>query len=163
VEAVRQMLQKADPQLALFDVKPMRDRLAASVRERRATMVMCLVFGALALTLSAIGIYGVLAYTVVQRTREFGIRMALGAGAADVLWMMVWHGLRLSAAGLAIGLAGALVLSRFLSSMLFEVRPADPVVFTAVAVCLMAVALAASLAPSLRVTRIHPAICLRSE
>ena len=92
-------------------------------------MVICLVFARLALALSAIGIYGVLAYTVTQRTREFGIRMALGASAGDVVGMVMRHGLRLAAIGLGIGVAGALALTRLMTTMLYEVRPTDPLVF----------------------------------
>ena len=111
-------------------------------------MVICLVFAVLALALSAIGIYGVLAYTVTQRTREFGIRMALGASAGDVVGMVMRHGVRLAAIGLAIGVAGALAITRLMTTMLYGVRPTDPLVFGSVAVALMAVAVAASVIPS---------------
>jgi predicted permease len=161
--AVRELLGKADKELALFDIKPMTDRLSASVRERRAAMVLCLVFAGLALGLSAIGIYGVLAYTVAHRTREFGIRMALGATAREVVAMVMRYGVRLAAIGLTFGIAGALAITRLMTTMLFDVKPADPLVFAAVAAGLMAVAIAASLAPSLRVTRIRPANALRHE
>ena len=126
-------------------------------------MVICLVFALLALALSAIGIYGVLAYTVTQRTREFGIRMALGASAGDVVGMVIRHGVRLAAIGLAIGIAGALALTRLMATMLYGVRPTDPLVFGGVAVALMAVALAASVVPSVRISRIRPANALRYE
>jgi ABC-type antimicrobial peptide transport system permease subunit len=126
-------------------------------------MVICLVFAGLALALSAIGIYGVLAYTVTQRTREFGIRMALGASAGDVVGMIMRHGLRLAVIGLGIGLAGALAITRLMTTMLYGVRPTDPLVFGSVAVALMAVAVAASVIPSLRISRIRPANALRYE
>ena len=163
VAAVRAALKQSDPELPLFDVKPMPERVTRSVRDRKAAMVICLVFAMLALTLSAIGIYGVLAYTVTQRTREFGIRMALGASAGDVVGMVVRHGLRLAAIGLGIGLAGAFGITRLMTAMLYGVRPTDPLVFGGVTVALMAVAVAASVVPSLRISRIRPANALRYE
>jgi predicted permease len=163
VAAVRAALLKADPELPLFDVKTMPERVNSSVRDRRAAMVICLVFALLALTLSAIGIYGVLAYTVTQRTREFGIRMALGASAGDVIGMVMRHGVRLAVIGLAIGIGGALAVTRLMSSLLYGVKPTDPAVFGGVAAALMAVAMIASVVPSARVTRIRPATALRHE
>jgi predicted permease len=162
-EAVRREFAKADPELPLFDIKTMTQRLSTSVRERRSAMVICAAFAALALVLSAIGIYGVLAYTVSQRTREFGIRVALGARAATVVGMVMGQGMRLAAIGLAIGIAGATVLTRLMAKLLYEVKPTDPAVFAVVAAVLMAVALVASLVPSLRVARIKPAAALRVE
>jgi ABC-type antimicrobial peptide transport system permease subunit len=160
---VRSALRQSDPELPLFDVKTMPERVTHSVRDRKAAMVICLLFALLALTLSAIGIYGVLAYTVTQRTREFGIRMALGASASDVVRLVIRHGLRLAAIGLGIGVAGALAVTRLMTSMLYTVRPTDPLVFGCVAVALMTVAAAASVVPSVRITRIRPANALRYE
>jgi predicted permease len=162
-EAVRREFAKADPELPLFDVKTMPQRLQTSVRERRSAMVICGAFAVLALVLSAIGIYGVLAYAVSQRTREFGIRVALGARAGTVVGMVMGQGIRLAAIGLVLGMAGAAGLTRLMVKMLYEVKPTDPAVFAAVAVVLMAVAIVASLAPSLRVSRIEPATALRVE
>jgi predicted permease len=161
--AVRAALLKADPEIPLFDVKTMPERVSGSVRDRKSAMLICLVFALLALTLSAIGIYGVLAYTVTQRTREFGIRMALGASTGNVIGMVMKHGVRLAAIGLAIGVAGAFAVTRLMTTLLFGVRPTDPLVFAAVAVALMTVAIVASVVPSLRVTRIRPAHALRYE
>jgi len=161
--AIRRALLGADSELPLFDVKTMADRVSASMRERRAAMLICLVFAALALTLSAIGIYGVLAYTVTQRTREFGIRMALGAAAGDVIGMVIFQGVKLAAIGLVIGVAGAFALTRLMSNMLYDVKPTDPGVFLLVAAALMAVAFVASLIPSVRALRIPPATALRYE
>ena len=163
VSAVRAALLKADPEVPLFDVKTMPERVSRSVRDRKAAMVICLVFALLALALSAIGIYGVLAYTVAQRTREFGIRMALGATAGDVVGMVVKHGVRLAALGLAFGLATAFAVTRLMTTFLYGVRPTDPAIFFAVAAALMTVAIVASVIPSFRVTRIRPATALRSE
>ena len=161
--AIRQELLRADPELALFDVKAMPERLSASMLNRRAAMWICMVFAGLAMTLSAIGIYGVLAYTVTQRTREFGIRLALGAQGRDVVGMVLGHGVKLAALGLAIGMGGAAALTRLMTAMLFEVKPTEPGVFVAVAVALMVVAVVASLIPSVRAIRIRPASALRYE
>jgi predicted permease len=161
--AVRREFAKADPELPLFDVKSMEQRLATSVRERRAAMTICAAFAALALVLSAIGIYGVLAYTVSQRTREFGIRIALGARGGTVVRMVIGQGIRLAAIGLTLGVAAAALLTRLMSKMLYDVKPTDPLVFAIVAGVLMLVAMAASLVPSMRVARIKPAAALRVE
>jgi predicted permease len=161
--AVRREFAKADPELPLFDVKTMSQRLATSVRERRAAMAICAAFAGLALVLSALGIYGVLAYTVSQRTREFGIRIALGARTGTVVGMVMGQGMRLAAIGLALGVAGAALLTGLMEKMLYDVKPTDPAVFAIVAGVLMAVAMAASLVPSVRVARIKPAAALRVE
>jgi predicted permease len=161
--AMRRQILQADPELPLFDVKSMPERLSFSVASRRAAMILCLIFGALALTLSAIGIYGVLAYTVTQRTREFGIRVALGAGVRDVIGMVLGKGLKLAGVGLVIGIAAALALTRLMSTLLYGVKPTDPVVFLIVAAGLALVAAVASLIPSLRAVRIRPAVALRYE
>jgi predicted permease len=163
IDAIRKQIQSADPEMPVFDVRTMPERLAASMVNRRAAMALCLVFAGLALLLSAIGIYGVLAYTVSHRTREFGIRVALGASVRDVVTMVIGQGAKLAAIGLAAGVAGALALTRLMASFLYGVKPGDPAVFGAVGVGLMLVALAASFIPSMRAARIHPAIALRHE
>src|SRR5581483_11471877 len=113
--------------------------------------------------LSAIGIYGVLAYAVSQRTREFGIRAALGATAGNVMKMVMGQGMRLAAIGLVLGAAGAFALTRLMAKLLYNVKPTDPLVFGGVAAALLLVALLASLVPSVRVARIRPAVALRIE
>ena len=163
VSAARAEVLRLDSELPLFDVKSMNQRLSESLVGRRAPMVLCLIFAGLALLLAAIGLYGVLAYAVTQRTREFGIRMALGAQSNDVLGMVLWQGVRLSAIGLVIGAAGAWSLTRVMTSLLYEVKPTDPSVFLLVFVLLAGVALAASAAPSFRATRISPVVALRYE
>jgi predicted permease len=160
---IRRQILQADPELPLFDTKPMPQRVSESLVNRRAAMVICLIFAGLALALSAIGIYGVLAYTVTQRTREFGIRVVLGASAGEVIRMVLGYGLKLAGAGLAIGIIGALLLTRAMTSLLYEIKATDPGVFGIVAVTLTGVALVASLIPSLRAVRIKPAIALRDE
>lgn len=161
--AVRREAARLDSELPLYDAKTMDERLERSLLARRASMVLCLVFAGLALLLAAIGIYGVLAYAVTQRTREFGIRIALGARAADVLVLVFRQGVTLALAGVAIGLAGAWFLTRLMTSLLFEVKPADPAVFLLAAVVLSAVAAAASLVPSLRASSTDPVVTLRYE
>jgi ABC-type antimicrobial peptide transport system permease subunit len=163
IAAIRRTLHQADPELPLYDVKTMSERVAASLTNQRAAMALCLIFAGLAVLLAAVGIYGVLAYSVEQRTREFGIRVALGAGGREVVGMVVGQGLRMAALGLAAGAAGAFALTRMMSALLFDVRPSDPVVFVAVAVVLGAVAAIASLIPSARAARIPAAVALRYE
>jgi predicted permease len=161
--ALRAELRRVDPELALFDIQSMGNRLSASTGNRRAAMAICLAFAALALVLSAIGIYGVLAYTVTQRTREFGIRMALGAARTDVVRLVVSQGLKLAGIGLGIGVAGALALTRLMTTMLFHVRPDDPTVYGLALAVLLAVAALASLIPALRAVRVQPATALHHE
>jgi predicted permease len=163
VNAIRSELRNLDPELPLFDVKSLPEMVAGSVLNRKASMTLCLVFAALALVLSAVGIYGVLAYTVTQRTREFGIRLALGAQTGDVLQMVFRQGLTLVAVGLALGVAGAYALGRLMGSLVYDVKPADPGVFATVSIILACIAVLASLLPSLRATRIDPAVALRWE
>jgi ABC-type antimicrobial peptide transport system permease subunit len=163
VASIRRQVLEADPELAIFDTKSMPERIAMSLLNQRAAMALCLIFGALALLLSAIGIYGVLAYSVTQRTREFGIRVALGAGSRDVVGMVVGNGLRMAGLGLVIGAIGAFLLTRFMTAMLYGVKPADPGVFIGVAVILATVAVTASLIPSIRAVRIRPSTALRYE
>src|SRR4029077_13196749 len=138
-ETVRRQIQSADPEMPVFSVKTMPELLAASMVNRRAAMALCVVFAGLALLLSAIGIYGVLAYTVTHRTREFGIRVALGAGVANVVGMVVSQGVKLAAVGLGVGIAVAIVVRRLMTSLLYEVQPGDPAVFLSVAAGLMTV------------------------
>jgi putative ABC transport system permease protein len=125
--------------------------------------VLLSIFAILALVLSVIGVYGVLSFTVSQRAREIGIRMALGAAAHDVLGLMLWKGLWPVAAGLALGLGAALATTRVLTKMLFEVRPTDPLVLLGVVGLLLGAAFVAVLVPALRASRVDPLIAVRSE
>jgi putative ABC transport system permease protein len=161
--ALRGALAQVDPEVALFDTKSMPERVETSLLNRRAAMALCLIFAGLALLLAAVGIYGVLAYSVAQRTREIGIRMALGANARDVLQMVLGQGAKVTGVGLVIGAAGAFLLTRAMASMLFEVKPHDPLVFLATGALLAAVALVASFIPSLRAVWIHPSEALRHD
>jgi predicted permease len=161
--ALRGALAQVDPEVALFDTKSMPERVETSLLNRRAAMALCLIFAGLALLLAAVGIYGVLAYSVAQRTREIGIRMALGANARDVLQMVLGQGAKVTGVGLVIGAAGAFLITRAMASMLFEVKPHDPLVFLATGALLAAVALVASFIPSLRAVWIHPSEALRHD
>jgi putative ABC transport system permease protein len=137
--------------------------LSDTVAQPRFSSVMLLVFSAVALVLAAIGIYGVIAFVVNQRTREIGIRMALGARPADALAMVVRQGMTLVFAGVVIGLVMALALGRSLESLLFGVRPADPLTLAGVSVFLLFVAFAACALPALRASRVDPIHALRNE
>jgi len=121
------------------------------------------IFAALALLLSAVGTYGVIAYSVAQRTHELGIRMALGAERGDVLRMVTREGLRLAVVGVVIGIAGALGVTRLIASLLFAVRPADPLTFVCVSVLLVGVAHISSYIPARRATKVDPMVALRYE
>ena len=126
-------------------------------------MVLIALFGGIALVLSAVGIYGVLAFAVAQRVREFGIRQALGADRRAILSLVFSQGLRTAGAGVALGIAGALVLSKFLQALLFGIGRYDASVFATVTLVLLAVAAAACLVPALRATRIEPVVALRES
>jgi len=163
VSAVRHRVAERDAQQSVFDVQTMEKIISDSVAGRRFSMLLLGVFAGLALVLASVGIYGVISYTATQRTHEIGIRMALGAERADVLRMVVAHGLRLSLIGIGAGLAAALVLTRLMASMLFGVRPTDFVTFAAVSLLLAGVAVLASYVPARRATRVDPIIALRYE
>ena len=161
--AMRDAFMAVDKTQPVFDVAPMDTYLAASLAERSFTLALLALFGALALALAAIGIYGVISYTVSFRTREIGIRMALGAKWSDVLGMVLRQGLTLAAAGLATGVAASLGLTRFLSSLLYEVHPTDIATTLGVAVLLALVALAGSYVPARRAANVDPMVALRFE
>jgi ABC-type antimicrobial peptide transport system permease subunit len=141
----------------------MEQLLASATAERRFSLLLLLLFAGLALVLSSIGIYGVMAYTTTQRSHEIGIRMALGARSGEVLSLVLGQGMRLVAVGLAVGLIGAWVLSRVLVSQLYGITARDPVTYGAVAVLLGAVALLATYLPARRAAHVDPLIALRSE
>jgi ABC-type antimicrobial peptide transport system permease subunit len=137
--------------------------ISDSVSPRRFSAVLVAVFAGLALLLAAVGIYGVMSHTVSQRTQEIGVRMALGAQMASVRRMILGQTLSLTLAGVGLGLAGAFVVARFLTSLLFGVGTYDPVTFVSVAALLVAVALAASYIPTRRAMRVDPIVALRYE
>jgi putative ABC transport system permease protein len=161
--AITKAIHSVDPEQPVFGVKSMEKVLADASAERRFSLLLLTLFAGIALLLSAIGIYGVMAYTTTQRRHEIGIRMALGAAGRDVLGLVVVQGMRLVFVGLALGLVGAWALSRVLTNQLFGVTPRDPLTYLSVALLLGGVALAASWIPALRATRVDPMISLRSE
>jgi putative ABC transport system permease protein len=161
--AVTAAIRAVDPEQPVFGVMSMERLIENASAERRISMVLLVVFAAMALLLSALGIYGVMAYTTTQRRHEIGIRLALGAGRPDVLRLVVGQGMRLVLVGLAAGLAGAWLVSRVLASQLYGISAQDPGTYLAVAVLLGMVALAATWLPARRATRVDPMISLRSE
>ncbi|MGH9394964.1 MAG: FtsX-like permease family protein, partial [Terriglobales bacterium] len=161
--AVTAAINSLDPDEPLYDMLSMDQRLALSLAQQRLTLLLMATFAALALILAAIGIYGVLSYMVAQRTHEIGLRMALGAGHARVLRLILAQGLRLALIGAAAGLAAALLLARFASSFLFGVSAHDPATLIAVPLLLLAVAALACYLPARRATRVPPAIALRGD
>ncbi len=160
---LRRVVAEVDPALALYNLGTMQGRLTDSMAQARFSTMLLTVFGAIALILAAIGVYGVISYGVAQRTQEIGIRMALGARDTDVLTMVVRHGAMLAAVGLAVGLAGALALSRLVSSLLFQVSATDPPTFATGTVVLTAVAVLAAALPARRAAQTDPMIALRNE
>ena len=163
IAAVRAIVRELDPELPVYDVSTMQQLLAKSVATRRFNMFSVAVFSALALVLAAIGIYGVMSYTVTARTREIGIRMALGARAVNVLSLVIKDGMKLTVAGLVIGVGGALALTRLMRTLLFDVTPTDPATFAAVAVLLFVVALFACFLPARRASGVDPVDALRHD
>jgi predicted permease len=158
---VRTAVQSIDPEQPIADVRTMDQWVARSLEIRRAPMLLLALFGAVALVLSAIGIYGVLAFGVAQRVREFGIRQALGADQRSILALVLTQGIRTTVIGIVIGLAGAIYLTRFLQSELFGVGTHDPAIFAGVTLLLLAVAVLACYLPARRATEVDPMVALR--
>jgi putative ABC transport system permease protein len=161
--AIKAAVHDVDPEQPVSRLRPISELVSDAVARYRFSMLLLTVFGGLALCLAAVGVYGVMAYTVSQRTRELGIRLALGARAASVRHLVLRRGLGMAAAGIALGLAGALALTRLLASQLFGVSPTDPAVITAAAATLAAVSVVACLVPAVRATKVDPVVALRSE
>lgn len=163
VPALRQQVWALDKDLPLLDVNTMEQYVRDSMAQPRLNTLLLAIFAGLAFVLTAIGLYGVISYSVAQRTREMGIRIALGAQSGTILKMILGQGIRLALIGVAAGLCGALVLTRLISSMLFGVKPFDALTFIAVAFLLMGIAIFASYIPAARATRIDPVVALRYE
>lgn len=156
-------VMQIDKDVPIDTVVPMEQLISASVAERRDLMFLLMTFALLALSLAAIGIYGLLAYTVKQRTNEIGIRVALGARRSDVMKMVIADGLKLTLTGVVIGIFGAVGLTRFLSHLLYGVGPTDPLTLVIVSLALIAVGLLACYIPARRATQVDPMVALRYE
>jgi putative ABC transport system permease protein len=159
----RRAIASLDPDLAVANVRTLDRVVADSVGDRRFTMLLLGLFGAVALALAVIGIYGVTAYGVAQRTREMGIRLALGAAPGAVRRLVVGEGMRLALGGLVAGMVLALVGTRALRSQLYGIRSSDPATYLALSAVLLLVAVLATYLPARRATRVDPAITLRAE
>jgi putative ABC transport system permease protein len=161
--AVKGEISTVDRDIPVSQVRPMREYVARSVAQPRFNMVLIATFATLALALAAVGLFGVIAYSVAQRTHEIGIRRALGAANGRVIGMVLKQGIALASAGVVLGTGGALFLSRYLETLLFGLEPTDPVTFAGVAALLATVALAACYLPARRAARIDPLVALRYE
>jgi ABC-type antimicrobial peptide transport system permease subunit len=162
-EPARRAVAAVDPNVPVFQVRSLPQLRAASTARTRFLMLVLGIFAGAALALAAVGIYGVVAYAVAQRTRELGIRMALGARAADIVRLIIHQGAVLTGVGAAIGLLGALLATRALRGLLYQVTPTDPSTLTAGTLALIAVALLASYVPARRAARVNPVEALRHE
>jgi ABC-type antimicrobial peptide transport system permease subunit len=160
---LRQRLQQMDPSLPLTDQQSLDSIITQAVAPQRFNAWLLSAFAIASVALAALGLYGLLASFVVSRTREIGVRVALGAQRPDVLRLIVSQGVRLVIVGLVLGLAGAAFVTRFLQTLLFGVRPLDPLTFATVSISLLIVGLLAALVPAWRAVRIDPVVALRSE
>jgi ABC-type antimicrobial peptide transport system permease subunit len=163
VGAIRNQVARLDPALAVADVQSMDQIVTASVATPRFAFILVGIFGGLAIVLAAIGTYGVIAYSVSQRTPEFGLRMALGARQFDVLGLVLLQAGKLILSGTVIGVLLALMLARALKSLIFDVSPADPLTFTAIGFAVIVVAIVACYLPARKATKADPMIALRAE
>ena len=163
IEPIRTLINRRDSNLPMMDVKTQSEHIDMLLGQERMIAQLSSYFGAVALLLACIGLYGLLSYEVTRRTREIGIRMALGARRADLIRLVVWQGVGLALAGTVLGLAAALALGRLLTKLLFGVKPSDPATLLAVMLLLVAIALLAAFLPARRATRVDPIIALRCE
>ena len=161
--AVRSEVRSLDPNIPVANIRPMSEVVAASLATPRLTGFLMGTFAAIALTLAAVGIYGVLSYLVARRTHEIGIRLAVGADRMQVLTMILKQGLTLAGAGIVAGILAALALTRLMRTLLYQVRPSDPETFILVSLALVGVAFVASVIPAYRATRVSPLVALRTE
>ncbi len=161
--AVRAVIHKEDPELPTQSIAAMETIVADTMTEPRSQTRLLGIFALVALLLAAVGIYGVLACSVAERTHEIGIRMALGAEQKDVLWMVLRRTLALTGSGVVLGALGSLLVTRVLAKFLFEVTPTDPLTFASVTAILVAVALFSAWIPAQRAARVYPVVALRYE
>ena len=159
----RQAVRELDPTLPAFSMSPLATVVSESVAQRRFSMLLLALFAIIALFLAAVGLYGVVSYGVGQRTREIGLRLAIGAAPGDVLRMVVGGGMKLALIGVAIGIAGAFALTRLIRTMLFQVEPFDPTSYVLTALLLLAIAVVACYVPARRATRVDPVVALQQE
>jgi putative ABC transport system permease protein len=162
-DSVRDRIHAVAPDQPVQNIQNVADLVSQSVATRRYTLILIGAFAAVGLLLAAIGVYGVISYVTAQRTREFGVRVALGATRGRVISEVLRGGLRLTVIGLAIGMASAFVLTRSLSTLLFEITPLDPLSYSAAVVLLAFVSIFACLVPALRASRVDPIIAMQSE
>jgi putative ABC transport system permease protein len=163
ISAARTEVQALDKELPVFEVKTLDQYVSMAVAHPRFNALLLLLFAGVALILTAVGLYGVISYSVTQRTREIGIRMALGAQTHDMLMLLVKQGMTMTMIGVVIGLGGALALTRLLKTLLFGVRPADPLTFSIIVLLLTIVAFVACWLPARRATKVDPLVALRVE
>jgi putative ABC transport system permease protein len=163
VTSIRDAVRSIDSQVPVYDVRSAEELIAQSLGPRRFNMYLLTSFALVALLLSCVGLFGVMAYLVSQRTRDIGIRLALGAGRSDVMRLIVARGLMLAIAGAALGVAGGLAITDLMKGMLFSITPRDPATFIAVPLLLIAVAALACYLPARRATRVDPLVALRTD
>ena len=161
--AIKAAVREVDAEQPVTRLRPISELVSDAVARYRFSMLLLAVFGGLALCIAAVGVYGVMAYTVSQRTRELGIRLALGARAASVRHLVLRRGLGMAGLGIGLGLLGALALTRLLASQLFDVSPTDPLIIATAAGTLAVVSAVACLVPAVRATKVDPVVALRSE
>jgi putative ABC transport system permease protein len=161
--AITGQVHALDPELPVSRIRPMQELLADSVEQPRFTMLVLTGFASLALALACVGVYGVMSYTVSERTREIGVRMALGAGRQEVVWLVVRHGMTLALIGTLVGLGAAAAGTRLMAKLLFGITATDPATFVAAVAALGIASLAATCIPALRAARVAPIEALRSE
>jgi putative ABC transport system permease protein len=163
IAAIRAQVQSIDPELSIANIHAMDELVARSVAGRRFSMTLLAIFACVAILLAAVGLYGVMSYSVAQRTHEIGVRMALGASHRDVVALVVKQAAWLAAAGIAAGLVAAIALTRLMGNLLYEISATDPATFAAVSLMIGAVTLLASYIPARRATRVDPMVALRHE
>jgi putative ABC transport system permease protein len=161
--AIRNEVQALDKDLPIYNVKTMERRISESASQPRFRTLLLGIFACLALLLASIGMYGVISYSVTQRTHEIGLRVALGAQGRDVLKLVIMQGMKMALVGIGIGLVGAFIVMRLMSSFLFGVSATDPVTFVGVSILLMGIALLACYIPARRATRVDPMVALRYD
>jgi putative ABC transport system permease protein len=163
LNAVRLAVKEFDGLMPITGLGPMDELLSSTIADRRFNLLLLGAFAVVALSLAAVGIYGLIAFSVAQRTRELGIRIALGAMPRDVLLLVVRQGARLALAGIVVGSLGAIAATRWMGSMLFQVDPLDPLTFAVVGVALAVVAIGATWTPALRAARVSPVTAMRTD